>query len=85
MTVVGVKKPPALLSSYLDGVVRLAHTSADAFETFFLVGHMVKPMSALFAPSLVCRVLWLMLKEAVGLAPAVAAVPSGGPPAPASS
>lgn len=73
--VVGVKRPPAVLCAYLDAVIRLAHTSTYAYETFYQVGHMVKPMSTLFAPALVFRVLWLMLKEAVGLAPAVAAGP----------
>ncbi|KAL4425859.1 hypothetical protein ABPG75_009875 [Micractinium tetrahymenae] len=65
----GMSRPPALMEVYMDGLARLMHFDPAAFEAFFLVAYLVKPMSALFSPSLVLKVLWLLLRERLGLVP----------------
>ncbi|KAL4445757.1 hypothetical protein ABPG77_008956 [Micractinium sp. CCAP 211/92] len=52
---------------YMDGLARLMHSDPAASEAFFAVAYLVKPMSALFSPSLVFKVLWLLLRENLGL------------------
>eukprot|EP00887_Chlorella_sp_A99_P003309 scaffold9.g3309.t1 len=88
----GVSRPPALLTAYFDAVQRLVLTDRQAsgcargggvggqvYSDFWGASMLVRPLSNLKSLRVLLKVLWLVAREALGLAPRAA--PAGLPPA----